>query len=157
MPAIRCNDDRDLIELLRARGQRVTSQRLLILRELRRRNRHATAEEIHRAVQDQLPGTSTPTVYATLDLLVDLGLARKIDAGVGVSMYDSRIEPHQHMVCRHCGRIEDLDGEVEIGRLLDAASATGFRADRAEVLVSGLCAECYGVNRTVSTSPSATT
>jgi Fe2+ or Zn2+ uptake regulation protein len=157
MSTMRENDEHDLIDLLRARGQRVTSQRLVILRELRRRNRHATAEEIHRAVHRRLPGTSTPTVYATLDLLVELGLARKIDAGVGVSLYDSRTEPHQHMVCRRCGRIEDLDGEVELGELLDAANGTGFRADHAEVLVSGLCSECYGVNRTVITSPSATT
>src|SRR5438067_10666742 len=112
------DQDRDLITLLRARGQRVTSQRLVILRELRRRRRHATAEEIHRAVRHHLPGTSAPTVYATLDLLVDLGLARKVDVGLGASLYDARTEPHQHTVCRRRGRIEDLDGELDAEALL---------------------------------------
>ena len=106
-------DQGDLIELLRSRGQRVTSQRLVILRDLRRRARHATAEEIHRSVRDQLPGTSAPTIYATLDLLVQLGLARRVDTGLGAALYDARTEPHQHMVCRGCARVEDLDGELQ--------------------------------------------
>src|SRR4029077_2553505 len=85
-------DQRDLIELLHSRGQRVTSQRLVILRELRRRGRHATAEEIHRAVHDELPGTATPTVYATLDLFVELGLPRRGGAGAA-ALDDARVDP----------------------------------------------------------------
>ena len=134
----------DLIELLRARGQRVTSQRLVILRELRRRRRHATAEEIHRAVHYDLPGTSIPTVYATLDLLVELGLARKFDAGTGSGLYDARTEPHEHIVCRCCGRVDDLDGELDTTALERTASAAGFQVERAELVISGLCSECAG-------------
>jgi Fe2+ or Zn2+ uptake regulation protein len=136
--------DQDLIALLRARGQRVTSQRLVILRELRRRRRHATAEEILEAVRPDLPGTSLPTVYATLDLLGELGLVRKLDVGVGVSLYDGRTEPHQHMVCRACGRVEDLDAELRARPLLRAATDAGFVPERAELVVHGLCAECAG-------------
>jgi Fe2+ or Zn2+ uptake regulation protein len=132
----------DLVALLRARGQRVTSQRVVILRELRQRDRHASAEEIHRAVHHDLPGTSIPTVYATLELLVELGLARKLDVGVGTSLYDARVEPHQHSVCRRCGRVEDIDLELDRQQLLRAAGATGFRAHAAELVISGLCADC---------------
>jgi Fe2+ or Zn2+ uptake regulation protein len=132
----------DLIELLRSRGRRVTSQRLVILRELRRRGRHATAEEIHCSVRDALPGTSTPTMYATLDLLVALGLARRIDTGLGPALYDARAEPHEHMVCRRCARVEDLDGELQADDLLRRAAAHGFRPSGTEVLIFGLCAEC---------------
>jgi Fe2+ or Zn2+ uptake regulation protein len=138
------DDGEDLIALLRARGQRVTSQRVVILRELRRRGRHTTAEEIYRSVHRELPGTSTPTVYATLELLVELGLARKIDAGVGVSLYDARTEPHQHTVCRRCGRVDDLDGELDAQPLFEAAVASGFMPQRAELVISGLCSECAG-------------
>jgi len=132
----------DLVERLRARGQRVTSQRLVILRALRRHGGHATVDEIHRAVLRDLPGTSTPTVYATLDLLVELGLARKLDVGVGASRYDGRTEPHQHMVCRRCGRIEDLDVELDVEALVRAADATGFQARDTELVISGVCAAC---------------
>jgi len=132
----------DLVDLLRARGQRVTSQRLVILRELRRRGRHATAEEIHRLVRDELPGTSTPTVYATLDLLVELALARRIDTGAGAALYDARTEPHQHMVCRRCGRVDDLDGEFDAKQVLRRANAAGFQPEGAELVISGLCPDC---------------
>jgi Fe2+ or Zn2+ uptake regulation protein len=132
----------DLVELLHRRGQRATPQRLVILRELRRRGRHATADEIRGAVRDELPGTSTPTVYAALELLVDLGLVRRIDAGPGAALYDARTEPHQHTVCRRCGRVDDLDGEINTTSLAQTAVRTGFRAQAVEVVISGLCAEC---------------
>lgn len=139
----RATETDDLVALLRERGQRVTSQRLVILRELRRHGGHATAEEIHRVVHRDLPGTSTPTVYATLDLLVDLGLARKLDLGTGSARYESAdAEAHQHAVCRHCGRIEDLDLELDAHALLRAAGAESFQARNATLVISGLCAEC---------------
>jgi Fe2+ or Zn2+ uptake regulation protein len=132
----------EFAELLHSRGQRATPQRYAILRELRRRQHHATADEISQAVRAQLPGTSTPTVYATLDLLVELGLARRIDTGLGAALYDGGTEPHQHMVCRHCGRVEDLDGGLDTERVLSAAGCTGFRPEGAELVISGLCSAC---------------
>ena len=135
----------ELTELLHSRGQRATPQRYVILRELRRRGRHATADEIGRAVRDELPGTSTPTVYATLELFVELGLARRIGTGLGAALYDARTAPHQHTVCRRCGRVEDLDGDVETASLLRAAEAAGFRAEGAELVISGLCPDCAHV------------
>jgi Fe2+ or Zn2+ uptake regulation protein len=134
-------EQRDLVELLHSRGQRVTSQRLVILRELRRREQHATAEEIHRAVVQELPGISVPTIYATLDLFVELGLARRIEAG-GAALYDARLEPHQHAVCRRCGRVQDVDGRLNANALLSTARAAGFEPQGAELIISGLCAEC---------------
>jgi Fe2+ or Zn2+ uptake regulation protein len=134
--------DQELITLLRARGQRVTPQRLVIHRELRRRERHLSAEEVHEAVAERLPGVSLPTVYATLELLSELGLARHVHAASGAALYDGRREPHHHTVCRACGRVEDLDPGLDLGPILRAARREGFAATGAEVVVDGLCAEC---------------
>lgn len=134
-------DQVDLIELLHSRGQRVTPQRLVTLRELRRRGRHATAEEIHRAVLHELPGISVPTIYATLELFVELGLARRIETGIA-ALYDAGLEPHHHAVCRHCGRVQDVDGRLNTNALLDTARAVGFQPQGAELIISGLCADC---------------
>jgi len=133
-------------EVLHARGQRATPQRYAILHELRLRGHHATAEEIGRSVRTQLPGTSVPTVYATLELLVELGLVRRIDTGIGPALYDGGTEPHQHMVCRRCGEVRDLPLALDSARLLSAAGATGFAADRAELVISGRCARCAALN-----------
>jgi Fe2+ or Zn2+ uptake regulation protein len=146
MPPGHVTDTKDLIALLRERGQRVTSQRLVILRELRRYGGHASAEDIHRAVHRDLPGTSIPTVYAALDLLVELGLARKLELGLGAAHYDARTAPHEHAVCRRCGRIEDLDLELDPQALLRQAGAgEGFEPRATELVISGLCAECAGL------------
>jgi Fe2+ or Zn2+ uptake regulation protein len=135
-------DSDELSRLLHSRGQRSTPQRNVILRELRRRSHHATVDEIRRSVSEALPGTSTPTVYATLELLVELGLARRIVTGLGPALYDGRTQQHQHLVCRRCGRVDDLDVELESASLLDAAAASGFDPEAAELLISGLCADC---------------
>jgi Fe2+ or Zn2+ uptake regulation protein len=137
-------DPADLVGLLHARGQRATPQRLVILRELRRRRRHATAEEIGHSIRGELPGTSMPTVYATLDLLVELGLVRRIDTGAGAALYDAGTEPHQHTVCRRCGRVDDLDFEVDTEALGRASGNAGFTAQAIEIVVAGICSDCAG-------------
>jgi Fe2+ or Zn2+ uptake regulation protein len=132
----------ELTEILHRRRQRATPQRLVILRELRRLARHCTAEEVRRAVRDELPGTSAPTVYATLDLLVELGLVRRVDAGGAAALYDPRVDPHQHVVCRRCGRVDDLEVVLDDGPLIEAARRTGFAPETAGLVISGLCAAC---------------
>jgi Fe2+ or Zn2+ uptake regulation protein len=140
-------DDQDLIDVLRSRGQRATSQRLVILRDLRRRRCHATVEEIGAAVARELPGLSLPTVYATLDLFVELGLAHKVDVGTGVSLFDGRTDPHQHTVCRSCRRVDDLDGQFDPTALVSAAAHDGFAADKVDVILHGICADCSAKSR----------
>ncbi|HYX83730.1 MAG TPA: Fur family transcriptional regulator [Gaiellales bacterium] len=134
--------DHDLAERLRARGQRVTSQRLVINRLLRERNAHLTAEDVHEACTDRLPGTSLPTVYATLDLFADLGIVRRVYAGGGAVLYDSRTPDHHHMVCGGCGRVADLDAAVDLAAARAAAGRAGFAPERVNLIVEGLCADC---------------
>jgi Fe2+ or Zn2+ uptake regulation protein len=130
-----------LIAALRSRGQRVTSQRLVIGRLLRELDRHVTAEEVLRRASEQLPGVSLPTVYATLDLLAELGAARRVSVG-GPVLYDPRVKDHAHLRCRVCGRVEDLEVDVDTARALRAARRAGFEAEGAELVVEGRCAEC---------------
>src|SRR3954466_8383880 len=130
-----------LVAALRERGQRVTSQRLIIHRLLRDIDRHVTAEEVLRRASEQLPGVSLPTVYATLDLLAELGEARRVSVG-GPVLYDPRVGDHAHLRCRVCGRVDDLEIPLDTARALRAARATGFEADGAELVVEGRCEDC---------------
>jgi Fe2+ or Zn2+ uptake regulation protein len=136
--------DRELAQRLRARGQRVTSQRLVINRLLRERDRHVTADEVFTAVSHTLPGTSLPTVYATLELFEQLGIVRRVHAGGNAVLFDTRTTDHHHLVCKSCGNVEDLDAPIELTPALKSAKATGFTPEHASLVVEGTCAACKG-------------
>ena len=106
--------------------------------------RHASAEQVLERVAKRLPNASLPTVYATLELFEELGAVRRVSAGDGPALWDPRVDGHHHMVCSRCGRVEDLDGELELARLWRSARRRGFRPDWAELVVSGLCSRCAG-------------
>ena len=134
--------DQRLLAVLRERGLRVTPQRIVIHRALCSQSRHMTAERVLASVSDVLPGTSLPTVYATLELLEGLGLVRRVGTGNGAVVFDSRVEPHAHTVCQRCGAIADLEGTAAPDDALSRAGATGFVPDHAQLVVWGLCAGC---------------
>jgi Fe2+ or Zn2+ uptake regulation protein len=131
-----------LTDKLRERSQRVTSQRLVIFRAVHARRQHLTAEQVLEAVSPALPGISMPTVYATLELLEELDLVRRVSTGTGAVLFDSRVSPHAHTVCRRCGGLADLDAPGEARDAIRAASDAGFAPDHAQVLVWGVCASC---------------
>jgi Fe2+ or Zn2+ uptake regulation protein len=136
--------DRELTQLLRSRGQRVTPQRLVLHRVLRRREAHVTAEEALRAVEHELPNVSLPTIYATFDLFEELGLIRRVAMEGGPALFDSRTDEHNHVTCRRCGRVEDVDVPVDDARMRSAARAAGYEPEHTDVVVVGLCSECRG-------------
>ena len=131
-----------LAAALRERGQRSTPQRLAIARVLTDLDRHVTAERVHAEVSARMPGVSLPTVYATLDLLEELGLARRVATEGGAVVYDPRVDEHHHLVCRACGAIADVDAPVDTADVRAAARAAGFEPDASQVVVRGLCADC---------------
>ncbi len=134
--------DERLAGKLRERGMRVTPQRLVMHRALCGHAQHMTAEQLLASVSDVLPGTSLPTVYATLELLEGLELVRRVGTGTGAVVFDSRVEPHAHTVCRQCGAMTDLEGTAAPDDVLAHAGADGFVADYAQLVVWGLCRTC---------------
>ena len=134
--------DEILVGKLRERGMRVTPQRLVIHRAMCGHSQHMTAEQLLTSVSDVLPGTSLPTVYATLELLEGLELVRRVGTGNGAVMFDSRVEPHAHTVCRQCGAITDLEGLAAPDDVLVRAGADGFVPHHAQLVVWGLCRTC---------------
>src|SRR5256885_12647858 len=126
--------DQQLTDLLRSRGHRVTSQRLVLHRVLRSRDRHLTAEEAMRELGQQLPNVSVPTVYATLELFEELGLIRRVAMEGGPSLFDSRTDEHNHVACRRCGRVEDVEVPVDDRRIRSAARAAGYEPEHTDVV-----------------------
>ena len=132
----------DLSELLRDRGLRVTSQRLLIDRALRDHGGHLSADQVHELVEPVLPGVTQQTVYSTLALLADLGVAQRVSAPGASTRFEARTGDHHHMVCERCGAIEDLRVRATVSRVVAASRERGFVPASASVTVLGVCADC---------------
>ncbi|HEY1690472.1 MAG TPA: Fur family transcriptional regulator [Solirubrobacteraceae bacterium] len=133
--------DSKLEARLRAGGHRVTSQRILVYRALCAGG-HLTAEQVLAAVSKGLPRISLPTIYATLELLEGIGLVHRLNAGTGALLFEARMTPHSHAVCRSCGAVLDIDEALVKPDVLTRASVAGFEPDEAQLLVWGTCQAC---------------
>src|SRR3954449_2424825 len=131
----------DLPLLLRERGYRATSQRIAIHEAVHDAGRHLTAEQVMSLVGDRLPGISLPTVYATLDVLEELGLVRRVHTPSAL-LFDPRPDEHAQALCRRGGRVDDVDAAADLEAPVAAAARAGYAPDGAEVLVTGLCPDC---------------
>lgn len=137
--------------LLKERGLRVTHQRLAIYEYLLASKRHPSAEEIYEALHEKVPAMSLATVYKTLDVLVEMGLALKLGFGDDVNRYEGDPEPHINLVCVRCKRFVDQD-EDSLTEIAEAAArATGFSLLSQRHELYGLCPECQSQVDTAAT------
>ena len=134
-------DPEALKGLLRERGLRVTEPRVAVLGYLVSTDSHPTAEEVEEAVNAGGPILSRASVYNVLHSLSRAGLVAGMSVTDGAARYDAHVAPHHHLVCRSCGRVEDVPwedfGVAERGVLPDG------RAVRALALtLDGVCTDC---------------
>lgn len=131
-------------QILKSRGYRLTNQRRIIVRELEE-GRHLSAEDLYERVKETHPEVGLSTVYRTLDLLHDLGIARKEDFGEGYSRYELATERmHHHARCEECGRVIEFNEELMEYLALQVERETGFVTDWHEITLHGRCEECAG-------------
>ena len=132
----------DPAELLRQGGYRVTGQRLAVLRAVSTEP-HVTADAVAEAVRAELGAISVQAVYDALGVLVDVGLVRRIQPAGSPARFEARVsDNHHHVICRSCGRTDDVDCAVGEAPCLTASDDHGFSIDEAEVIYWGLCPDC---------------
>jgi Fur family peroxide stress response transcriptional regulator len=135
-------DREALIQKLRAQGLAVTPQRLAVLAALEGRRDHPTAEQIYQEVLGQLPMISFNTVYKTLEVLCQTGLAFKVNPLHEVARYDGQTQEHVHLICRKCHRIVDLAWKPPLPLPLPDQALKGFRVENPSLIFWGLCPRC---------------
>jgi Fur family transcriptional regulator, peroxide stress response regulator len=128
---------------LRARGLRITPQRHLIYALLAEKPSHPTVEAVHEAVLAAMPTVSLRTVYQALHELEAMDEIRLVQVGNGPLRVDTRPERHSHLRCTKCGRLHDVDVDLN-GLVLPVEQRRGFAVEGAEVIFSGRCPMCAG-------------
>ncbi|MFI8288007.1 transcriptional repressor [Streptomyces sp. ms191] len=133
----------DLLERLRGRGWRMTSQRRVVAEVLDGDHVHLTADEVHARAAARLPEISRATVYNTLGELVLLGEVLEVSTHGRAKRYDPNARnPHQHLVCSGCGLIRDVHPTGDLLDGLAAGERFGFSVSEVEVTYRGLCPSC---------------
>lgn len=131
---------------VKAAGIKLTHQRLEIFTEIASSTEHPDAEKVFRAVQARMPTVSQDTVYRTLWLLRDLGLARTLGPQRDGVRFDANLDPHHHYVCVRCGLVRDFESaDLNALPVPDAVRHIGSVVD-AHVEVRGICAKCVQEN-----------
>lgn len=126
--------------------RRNTRQRALVLEAVRSRCDHPTADQVYAQVHETDPHVSLATVYRNLHTLAEEGEILSVPAP-GEEHFDLRCDDHAHLVCRQCGRVVDVPGQLDAlmsDSDLDkrAARQTGWRVNGHSLIFEGLCPDC---------------
>ncbi len=134
---------------LRGKGLRNTPQRNRIIEVFLNEKGHLTIEELYDLVRQEDPSLGQATVYRTMKLLCDAGLARELHFD-GIARYEhAGSAHHDHLICERCGKnIEVVDSNIEA--LQDAlARKHGFTPTSHRLYLYGICPECRKRSSTI--------
>lgn len=129
----------DLAELVRNKGHRLTPQRVSVFEVLSENaGRPMTIEKIHASCLEKNPGLGLTTVYRTLELFCELGVARHVHLHEPSEYYELDGDRHyHHLVCVECGSVEPVEACVvdDMSRMIK---------DRHDFLVTSHCLSLFG-------------
>ena len=132
----------DTAKALRTKGYRATPQRIAICDALWEAGSHPTVAEVHEHVSRRDPTISLATVYKTLQLFAEIGLATEMGFRDESTRYDPETGPHIHMICRNCGRVEDYGWENLDDIVRTVEERTGFKTLGKRFELYGTCRKC---------------
>ena len=127
---------------LRARGFRMTPQRMAILHVLRHGGAHLSPREVYRRAKKDLPGLTEPTVYRTLEFLAQNDLVHPSQTVNGHLTYEISGDNHHHIVCRQCGREMEVEHALFESLYRQLELATGYLRIDEHLTFFGVCPNC---------------
>jgi Fur family peroxide stress response transcriptional regulator len=100
---------------------------------------------VYKTLKPKYPGLSMNTVYQTLHALENAGILKRISMEENVYRYDANVSPHAHIICRHCGRVDDTNGSLSpvLQELLEKVSGySGWDILAMDCCFFGYCPDC---------------
>ena len=129
---------------LEQNGLKQTKQRELILNTFLEAGQHVTSEDLYQKVREAHPNVGITTVYRTMKLLVDAGLATERNFDDGITRYEIEHEHHDHLVCLKCGKIVEFECQMIEDTQNEIARQHGFQVLRHRHELYGHCGDCQG-------------
>ena len=127
-----------------SKGLKSTRQRDTILDCFLSCDQHLSTEELYLKLKESMPGIGFATVYRTLKLFAESGIAREIQFGDGQTRYEHLHagEHHDHLVCTRCGAIMEFENETIEKLQAEVARNHGFTIVNHKLELYGICAKC---------------
>lgn len=140
---------RGFAEYLSRAGLKSTRQRERIVRAFFAARRHISAEELYRQIRAHDPAIGLVTVYRTLKLLRQAGLATERAFGEGYARFDPNPADwtHHHLICTRCGTVQEFQDEDLRGLGRKVARSRGFTVVEQRLELYGLCRDCRRAER----------
>lgn len=126
------------------RGLRSTEQRRVIVDTFASARSHLTIEELLNLVKQRDPRIGYATVYRTLKMLAESGIANELHFGDGFARFELReaLSHHDHLICTNCGLIVEFE-EQGIEQLQEQVAARySFVVTSHRHELYGLCPDC---------------
>jgi Fur family transcriptional regulator, peroxide stress response regulator len=133
----------EITKKLKAKGCRLTPQRLAVVKILATSEEHLSAEKIYDRVKPDFPSTSLATIYKTVTLLKKIGEVMEIGFVDDSNRYDgTRPHPHPHLICMKCRTILDPDISALSKLPEELARKTGYQIINYRLDFFGICPHC---------------
>lgn len=140
-----------LTRFMKANGLKLTRQREVILRAFLDSGDHVSVDDLLALVRQSSPGVGHATVYRTIKLLVDSGIAQEHKFTDGATLYepvgDDDHDHHDHLICTRCGKIVEFEND-DIERLQEEVAAKlGYQLVDHRMQLYGACqiVDCEGL------------
>ena len=130
----------------------VTHQREAIAMALFESEQQLSVDELADVLRERGEALGKATIYRTLNLLVEAGLARELDFGEGFKRYEHQAGEarHDHLVCTECGQVVRFS-RPDIEQLqMEIAGEAGFKIQTRRFEIYGQCPECQAAAETTS-------
>ena len=125
-------------------GLKYTGQRDQILDSFLSMEKHITIEELYDLIKKKNPEISYATVYRTMKLLSECGIAKKSKFHGGITRYEHAYDHghHDHLVCLKCGSIQEFENhQIEVIQR-KIAEENNFKVEDHKLEIYGICSRC---------------
>lgn len=132
---------KESISFLKSKKIRPSVIRTKVLSYLMSTREHPSAEMIYEKLLEDIPTLSKSSVYNTLKLLVENGLALEINIDEKESRFDGDTSLHGHFFCIKCKKLDDIELFCK-GKCTDYVKDEGRIIMSQQVLFYGYCKDC---------------
>jgi len=121
---------------------RMTNQREVILRELKKSKQHLTADELYDRVKKDMPRISLATVYRNLEILSGAGMIGKLEISGRQKRFDYDVSEHDHIYCTVCHKVNNLEIERQGLHEKELKAVKGYTVTGYRLEIIGICPAC---------------